>query len=265
MRGLPLRDAWRLAVGTLTAIRVRPPGTVDQRTAGLAVLLAPLAVLPLGIAVAVVAVVGDRLTTPPLMIGLLGVGVLVLGTRAFHVDGLSDTADGLTASYDRERSLAAMHTGTSGPAGGVAVFLLLALQAVGIGSLSLAPHGPVLIGVLVCVSRCALALTCVRGVPAARADGLGQAYAGSVRPIAAVAVWVLAAAVTAVAAWGASATVARGLVAVLLTLVVLALLVRRCTTRLGGVTGDVFGAAVEIALTVLLVVTAGSVPMYLAG
>lgn len=258
-------DAWRLAVGTLTAVPVRPPGTVDRRTAGLAMLLAPLAVLPLGVVVGLVATLGDRFATPPLVVGLLGVGVLVLGTRALHVDGLSDTADGLTASYDRDRSLAVMHTGTSGPAGGVAVFLVLGLQAVGIGSLSLVPHGPVLTGVLVCVSRCALVLTCVRGVPAARVDGLGRTYAGSVRPVAALGTWALAAAVTALAASGAGATVTRGLVAVLLALLVVALLVRRCVTRLGGVTGDVFGAAVEVALAVLLVVMAGSITTYLAG
>ncbi|MEZ5159525.1 MAG: hypothetical protein R2709_01430 [Marmoricola sp.] len=41
-----LLDAWRLAVGTLTAVPVRPPMTVDRRRAGLAMLLAPLAVLP---------------------------------------------------------------------------------------------------------------------------------------------------------------------------------------------------------------------------
>ena len=99
--------------------------------------------------------------------------VLVLGTRAFHVDGLSDTADGLTASYDRERSLEVMHSGTSGPAGGVAVLLVLGVQARRSRSLSAVPAGPVLVGVLVCVSRCALVLTCVRGVPAARPDGLG--------------------------------------------------------------------------------------------
>ena len=45
----------------------------------------------------------------------------------------------------------------------------------------------------------------------------------------------------------------RGLVAVALAAVVVSLLVRRCVRRFGGVTGDVFGAAIELALATMLV------------
>ena len=61
------------------------------------------------------------MTLPTLVTGVLAVAVLALGSRALHLDGLSDTVDGLTASYDRERSLAVMRTGTSGPAGTAAL------------------------------------------------------------------------------------------------------------------------------------------------
>ena len=50
-----LLDAWRLALGTLTAIPVAPPALVDRRRAGMAMVLAPLAVLPLAVAVTLVA------------------------------------------------------------------------------------------------------------------------------------------------------------------------------------------------------------------
>ena len=53
-----LLDAWRLAVGTLTAVPVRPPKAVDRRRAGLAMLLSPIAVLPLGLALALMAAIG---------------------------------------------------------------------------------------------------------------------------------------------------------------------------------------------------------------
>src|SRR5438128_607060 len=89
-------DGLRLAIGTLTALRIRPPTTVDGRTARSAVLLAPLAALPLGFAVAGTLWLGQRLGLEPLAVGLLAAGVLVLGTRAFHADGLADTVDGLT-------------------------------------------------------------------------------------------------------------------------------------------------------------------------
>ncbi|ROR90279.1 adenosylcobinamide-GDP ribazoletransferase [Nocardioides aurantiacus] len=251
-----MSDAWRLALGTLTVLRVPPPRVVDRRTAGRAVLLAPLAVLPLGAAVALLLWVGLRLGTPALALGFLAVAVLALGTRCFHLDGLSDTADGLTASYDRERSLEVMHSGTSGPAGGVAVLVVLGVQAASVASLAGLPAGPWLVGVLVCVSRCALVLTCASPVPGARTDGLGAAFTRSVSPPAALASWLVAGVAVAAVAHGSQVGVQHAALAVALAVAVVLLLVWRTTRRLGGVTGDVLGAAVELALATLLVAVA---------
>ena len=67
-----LRDAWRLAVGTLTAVPVRPPALVDRRRAGLAMVLAPLAVVPLGLLVAVIGYgAGTRSALSPPVAALL--------------------------------------------------------------------------------------------------------------------------------------------------------------------------------------------------
>ncbi|MFI5430288.1 adenosylcobinamide-GDP ribazoletransferase [Aeromicrobium sp. UC242_57] len=109
-------DAWRLAVGTLTAIRVKPPQTVTRQIAGAAMLVAPLAVVPLALLVAATLWIG-REPARPIAVAVAAVGLLAAGSRAFHLDGLADTADGLTSSYDRERSLAVMKTGDTGPAG----------------------------------------------------------------------------------------------------------------------------------------------------
>jgi len=249
-------DGWRLAVGTLTALPVRPPRLVDRRRAALAMLLAPLAVLPLGLAVAVLAVVGDALDLAPLVVALLAVGAVALGDRGLHLDGLSDVADGLAASFDRERSLAVMKTGTSGPAGTVAVVLVLGLQVAGLAGVLAGSEGwraGVVAGLAVCASRAALALCCVRGLPSARPHGLGRTYVGTVHPLLTAGLWLLAAAALAPAADRAGLDWWRGPLAVTTAAAVAALLLAQAVRRFGGVTGDVLGAAVESALAALLV------------
>jgi adenosylcobinamide-GDP ribazoletransferase len=254
-----LLDAWRLSAGTLTAMPVQQPRTVDRRRAAAAMVLAPLAALPLGLAVTVVALAGHGLQLPPLVTALLAIGVAVLGNRALHLDGLSDTVDGLAASYDRERSLVVMRSGTSGPAGVVAVVLVIGLQGAGLASLLALPgwwQAAILAGVAVCASRAALVVCCARGVPAARGDGLGVTYAQTVPRVVAVVVWILVAVVLAgLGAWAGLAWWRGALAAVLALGVVLAVVVRT-TRRFGGVTGDVFGASIEVALAAILVALA---------
>ncbi len=251
-----LLDAWRLAVGTLTAVPVKAPSIVDRRRAAVAMILAPLAVLPLGAAVVVVALAGHWLGMPLLLTSLLAVGAVVVGNRALHYDGLSDTVDGLTASYDPERSLTVMKTGTSGPAGVLAVVLVLGLQVVGLAAVMGLPHwwrAAVLGGVVVCVSRAALVVCCSRGVLPAREDGLGRAYTQTVPVAVAAASWVGAACVVAAVGWWAGLAWWRGALAVALALGVVVVLVVRAVRRFGGVTGDVFGASIELSLASLLV------------
>ncbi len=183
----------------------------------------------------------------------LALGVLALGTRVFHLDGLADTADGLTASYDRERSLAVMKSGSVGPAGVVALLIVLMIQAGGFGVLAYVNHGAIVAGVMVCTSRVALTMTCARGIPSARPDGLGASHAGSVPRVVAVAAWLAAAAVSAAAAeWTGVTPWWHMLVAFAVAASVVGWLVHRATKRLGGVTGDIYGAAIEVTLTILL-------------
>jgi adenosylcobinamide-GDP ribazoletransferase len=251
MRGR-LPDAWRLAVGTLTAIPVRAPTRVDRDTAGLAMILAPVAVVPLGALVALVLWGGRELGLNPLAVGLLAVGALALGSRAFHLDGLADTADALTASYDRERSLEVMKSGAAGPAGVAALVVVLGVQSVALAVLVSSGAGLAVAGALVCFSRVALTITCARGVPAARPDGLGAATAHSVpRPVAVLA-WSAATAVSAVMVESAGGTWWQMLFGFAVAAAVVALLVVRAIRRLGGVTGDIHGAAIEICLAALL-------------
>ncbi len=245
-------DAFRLALGTLTVVPAGPIGELDRRTAGRAMLLAPLAVLPVAVAAGLVGLVGSTLNLPPLAVGLLMVATVTLFTRALHLDGLADTVDGLGSGWDRERALAVMKRGDVGPMGVVALVLVLLTQATLFGALVHGPATAALAGLTVCLSRAAVAGVCVTGVPAARPDGLGATVAGTVaRPAALVSVLGAVVVLTAVAAV-AGPGILRGLAAGVLAVGVVALLVRHTVRRFGGVTGDVMGAAVELALTALL-------------
>ena len=254
-----LVDAARLAVGTLTAVPVRPPVVVDRRRARAAMVLAPVAVLPLGLVAFAVGAAGHWLDLSPLVTALLAVGGVILGNRALHLDGLSDTVDGLAASYDPARSLTVMKSGTSGPAGVVAVVLVVGLQVAALAVVLSLPgwwQAATLAGTAVCASRAALVVCCMQGVHAARPDGLGRTYADTVPRSVVVALWLVTAAVLAGAGTWAGVPWWQGALAAVVAVVVVSGLVARTTRRFGGVTGDVFGAATELALAAVLVVLA---------
>jgi adenosylcobinamide-GDP ribazoletransferase len=273
-------DALRLAVGTLTVLPTRPPRLVDRRVASWAMTFAPL----VGAALAVVAgaflwllgwvVVGpleitDLLPdgvsagwgTNPILAAALTIGLLALLTRAMHLDGLADTADGLGSGKPAAEALEVMRRGDVGPFGVVTLLLVLLVQVLALAELVAEGLGFAGLSLVLVVSRAALPLVCSRGIPAARPDGLGQVVAGSVsrgRLATSFALAVLALAALALVSPGLDAlsgeVVIRAAVVAAAALLAAGLLARRATRRLGGVTGDVLGAAVEVAFTVALVV-----------
>jgi adenosylcobinamide-GDP ribazoletransferase len=276
-----MRDALRLVFGTLTVLPVRPPSAVDRRVAGRAMALAPVAGLVLGGLAAAVAWTVARVL-PPLPTAVLAVAAAAVGTRLIHWDGLADTADGLGSGRPAQGALEVMRRGDIGPFGVFAVVTVFALQVAAVAALlaqpprlvavSVGAGGPVdavdatrpvgAVGALVVaavVGRLALALACRTGVPAARTDGLGAAVAGSVGAAGlAVAVGATALVVTAAALLdtqlSAPGVLAASGAAVAWALAATAYLHR----RLGGMTGDTFGALVETTTAVALLVLAAT-------
>ncbi|WP_224769121.1 adenosylcobinamide-GDP ribazoletransferase [Nocardioides ochotonae] len=242
----------RFAVGTLTAVPVTPPRVVDRRVALTGLLLAPLAVVPLGLLVAMVLAGGRELGLSSLAVGVAATAALALGSRAFHLDGLADTADALTSSYDRERALAVMKRGDTGPAGAAALALTLGVQAASFAALTHGRWGPLLAGALVCASRVAPALLCSRGLPAARPGGLTASYAGTLHPGVPLVGWAVLAGLLAAVSALAGLPWWRGVVCAVVGLLLVAALARRAMRRLGGVTGDIHGAGIELALAGML-------------
>jgi len=229
----------RLAVSWLTVVPVRV-GHVDRDVARRAIAVAPLVGLLVGASAAGLLVLLDLAGVNRLLAGVLVVGFLAAGTRGLHLDGLADTADGLGSYGPPDRALAIMRDGPVGPFGVVVLVLTLGAQAAAIDT------WPALL-LAVATGRAVFGICCHVSVPAARPDGLGALVAGTQRAVV-PAVWLGAlAAASLVTGW-------RGPVAIIVATGLVVLLVRHTRTRFGGVTGDVLGAASELATTTVLVV-----------
>lgn len=179
-------------------------------------------------------------------------------TGALHVDGFCDLCDGLfggRTAEDRLRIMKDPHLGTFGLVGGV---LLLLGKFVGVEATLSNPRGPWIVGAAVLVGRC-LALAMAAGSRYPRSEGTGKTlveatHAGEGWLFAAVAALVT---VLALAGpdWGevSGRRLRWALVPFLAALLVVLVLKQLCRRRLGGITGDCLGAAIETAeLTFLL-------------
>ena len=244
-------DGLRLALTTFTVAPLRA-GRVDRRAAAAAIGLAPLLGVLLGGLAAGAALALYALGAPALLAAVAAVAATTLLTRALHLDGLADTLDALGSYRDRERALAIMKQPDIGPFGVIGIVLALLAQVAAVAALL--PRGwlAALVGISLAAGtgRLAVAYACRRGVPAARPEGLGALVAGTVTwPV--VLLWCAA-----LAGLGLAAVPGRpwhGPLALLAGLAAAALLTRHAARRLGGVTGDVLGAVLEIAATVALV------------
>ena len=257
-----LTDGVRLSLTTLTIVRVRGPATLDRRTAAVAMGVAPLVGLALSAVLSVVLVGVDRFTTgPPLLAAALVVAGLALLTRGLHLDGLADLADGLGSYRSPEQARAVMKQPDVGALGLAAVVLVLSVQVAALVACVSAGRGVSSLVVAVVTARVAVTAACSRGVPAATSSGLGAAVAGTVPGGAAL---LLAVAAAAGAAGllaletddGLGELVIRALLAVTLGMLVADVVRRHAVRRLGGITGDVLGALVEVTTAAVLVVMA---------
>jgi adenosylcobinamide-GDP ribazoletransferase len=220
-------------------------------------LCAPLAGLVVGVAAAAVGLLLLLLGAGPLLAAVATAAVPAVLTRGLHLDGLADTADGLGSGKPAEDALRIMKQSDIGPFGVITLVLVLLAQ---VAALTRAYDGSWALGALAAVvsataARLALTLAARTGTPAARPEGLGAAVAEVVPVPGAIgaALAVTLAAAAAGALLGPYACVLTAL-SVLAALAAAELLLRRCARRLGGVTGDVFGALAETAATTALVV-----------
>ena len=205
----------------------------------------PLVGLVLGICYALAAwlllyALGMRSLTAALLLILP-----LLLTGGLHADGFMDTADGVFSGRDRARKLEIMKDSRVGAFGVVSFVMLMFVQYALLSDLAPMLFVPALF-VMPIIGRLAMVLA-VACFPYAREDGMGKTFAD----MADRSTVVIAALTTAILVlpWGALAAAAL----VLGTLFAL-LFCRIITNVLGGVTGDVYGAATVLTETLVLAV-----------
>jgi adenosylcobinamide-GDP ribazoletransferase len=179
----------------------------------------------------------------------IAVAIEILLTGALHLDGLGDSADSFGAR-ERERALEIMRDHSLGTYGVSAIVIDLLLKTVALSALA---HSPLAVAVAALSLSRAVPLPIAAALPYARPEqgGTGRLLSERLSWRAAVVGVVLACAIAigALRVEGLALVGAAALVA--LTVGV------GCRRRLGGVTGDTLGAAVEVSATVCLVVAAG--------
>jgi adenosylcobinamide-GDP ribazoletransferase len=232
-----------LAVRFLTVVPVPGREATGPSALGRAAWWFPVVGLTLGVVLALAGRAAAGLF-PPLVAAALLVALWKGLTGAIHLDGLADSLDGLAGS-DSARRLEIMrdsHIGVFGAAG-LAMFLLVSVAAV--ADLDGPFRGSLLV-VAPAVGRVTPLLAGVWLRPATPGQGLGAGFTTGLSrwagPVHVVAVAVLAAWL--LGPWG----VAIAATAWIATLLWAVLAVR----RLGGLTGDVLGAVVELTELVAL-------------
>lgn len=224
-----------LALGFLTRLPV-PRVAADEDDFARAIRLYPVAGLAIGLIVVAAGWLGAQVD--PWVGALAALAAWVGVTGALHLDGLADLSDGLGAAHgDRSRLLSVMADPHIGSFGTIALVMQLLAKLVLMHAIP--PSDWAMLLLIPAVARIG-PLVWARWLPPLKPGGLGAMVERAVRPVDLI-VWAVALAVL-TGVWPLFAMAVPAIAG-------LALWFRY---RLGGVTGDVHGAGIELTETVLL-------------
>jgi adenosylcobinamide-GDP ribazoletransferase len=178
------------------------------------------------------------LVAPPMVVSAAVVVLLLSFSGCLHLDGLCDTADGLLSARPRDRALEIMKDSHVGTMGVMAAVCVLLMKFASLASLRADCLWPAVL-LMPLAGRCAMVVHMAL-LPYVRSGGLGSAFYTNRRYVAAIEAVVVLVAVCWLV-FGPSGCI----VAAVWTAAVLALAVYlRC--KIGGATGDTFGATCEM-------------------
>jgi len=254
-RGQP----WRVALSLFTVIPVGGGPDLDEGVAARAVYWLPAVGLLLGVvaAGAMVLVQGNGASPYRQLLGAaVALALLGLLTGGLHLDGLADTADGLGSRRPAAGALEIMRRSDTGPLGVASLVLVLLIQVTALAAVPRGLAGATALVLAVVTGRAGVVLA--TGAPAARPGGFGALVAGRTSlggRLVTAALLLGAAAAGGWAGRGGPGALA-GVGAAGAGLAAGGLLTRVARRQLGGLTGDVFGAIIELGTAAVLLVLA---------
>lgn len=106
----------------------------------------------------------------------------ILYNAGFHIDGLSDTFDGIAINGDKEKKLSIMKEGTAGPIGVTAIFFVLLLKFLSIKNLMLYPSSVFYSSILLMpvYSKLSFIISMFQG-KSAKQEGIGNLFIGKLK------------------------------------------------------------------------------------
>lgn len=248
--------SWLAAISMFTIIPAGGPETIDPGLARRITYWLPAVGVLLAVPAAGILIGVEAPGTLPrrLLAATLAIGALGLLTGGLHLDGLADTADGLGSRKPAAQALEVMRRSDTGPMGVAALVFTVLVQVTAVAVIT--PRWLSAAALITAVVTSRVAVLLGSGVPGARSGGFGALIAGTTSRGAR---WLACGGLLAVigAAGGAAGGLAlalRGLGAVACGLVAATALRRIAFRRLGGMTGDVYGAIIEISTAVVLLV-----------
>jgi len=232
----------RVAFGLLTTLPFRLPDDWSAGDSGRASVWYPFVGLVVG-SLTWLTWKAAMFFFPPLVASVITLFIWVMLTGGLHLDGLADCCDGLLASVSVERRLEIMKDPRVGAFGVIGLILILFLKAVALASLTSATS----FGSLLATSFARWCILPAALLPLARPSGMGADFSSGFRR--SFIFWGAIIPLTIAAILGA-----RGILSIIAGLIATAFVLWLAKSRIGGVTGDVFGMVVEVVETVVLLI-----------
>ena len=230
----------RIAFGLMTTLPFKLHGDWSAGDSGRASVWYPLVGLVIG-ALTWLVWKGAMSVFPSLVAGILALVAWVALTGGLHLDGLADCCDGLLASASLERRLEIMKDPHLGAFGVIGLILVLLLKAATLATLTPATS----FGILLAASFARWCILPAGLLPLARPSGMGADFSSGLQRS-----FIFMGAILPVGLALVLGT--RGILSLLAGLAATAVVLWLAKSRIGGVTGDVFGMVVEVVETAVL-------------